>query len=275
MRSLRSVGNVSGSDIDTLDITDAHAVSTYFEDHPADVIVHLAALKGNLESRLRPVDFFQVNTVGVLNLLEACRKLSIRKFVFMSSVTVHGRSDTAVDEASPIRPLHPYGASKAAGEALVESYAFSYGIQAVILRPNFIVGPIPAPRPYRDNFIYDFVQAAHAKGVIHLAGDGHHEREWLHPDDVANAVRAAASRDNESCETFLLSGNRLRMLDLVNKIATLVGNTQIVTDPSAHWVFSLISSNDHARRRLGWQPERDIDSIIGEIWDEYRSRLER
>ena len=271
VQALEPLGQVQGSDIGELDVTDASAVLARLRSDASDVVVHLAALKGNAPSRQRPTEFFRVNTVGTLNLLEACRQLGIKRFVFMSSLTVAGPTDEPVDETNPIRPIHPYAASKAAAEALVHAYCSSYGMRAAVLRPNFIVGAIPAPRPYEDNLIYDFIRAIERDGRIELAGDGGFRREWVHPRDVSAAVALAVAWQGEGCETFILSTNRLTMRELSERVVRRVGKGRVEANASAPG-FSLISSNRKAREILGWKPRVDIEAIIDEIWDEYRSR---
>ncbi len=271
VQSLERLGRVHGTDINDMDVTDATAVLAQLEANPADVVVHLAALKGNLPSRQRPLEFFKVNALGTLNLLEACRQLGIKRFVFMSSLTVVGPNDHPVDETCPIRPLHPYGASKAAAEALLHAYSNSYELEAVILRPNFIVGPIQVPEPYTDNLIYDFIQDIEREGQIELAGDGHYQREWVHPADIAEAVALGVSTRGERCGTFILSGNRLTMLDLAKRIVRRIGKGRVTTNAERAG-FTLISSSEKAGSVLDWKPRVDIDMIIDEIWGEYRSR---
>ena len=271
-RSLAALGEVHGTDIDEMDIADHGSVMSTLKARPPSVMVHLAALKGNQPSRDRPLDFFRVNTLGTVNLLEACRRLGVGKFVFVSSISVHGPSNDPVDESSPWAPLHPYGGSKAAAEAIVLSYSQAYDLSAIIFRPNFIVGPIAAPHPYLDNIIYDFIEAIHQTGVIELAGDGQYQREWLHPRDVAAVIALAVSASTVDCETYNLSGNRVTMMDLATRIIERVGRGKVNTNPSLSG-FSLISSSEKVWLDLGWKPEVDLDTLIGEIWNEYRSRI--
>ena len=271
VRTLMPLGDVRGTDIDDVDVARAsHVLARLRVDRP-DVVIHLAALKGNAPSRQRPVTFFRVNTQGTLNVLEACRHLGIPRFIFMSSVTVVGPAETPADESWPIRPLHPYAASKAAAEALVHAYANSYGLRAVILRPNFIVGAIPPPHPYRDNLIYDFVTKVDQSEALELIGDPGFQREWLHPRDVSQAVRLAVEADLPGCETFVLSANRCTMQELAELIVRSMRRGRVTVDPAGAG-FTLISSSAKARRLLGWQPRVSLDEIVAEIWEEYRSR---
>jgi nucleoside-diphosphate-sugar epimerase len=270
-KTLASLGDVHGTDVGDMDITSYSSVMATFEARKPDVVVHLAALKGNAPSRERPRDFFDVNTTGTVNLLEACRQLEIRRFMFLSSLTVHGTSARAVDETQDNAPIHPYGGSKAAAEAMVKAFANAYDMEAAIFRPNFIVGPIPQPRPYVDNIIYDFIMDIDKTGAVELAGDGHYEREWLHPKDVASAIELAISRPVPGCEVYILSGNRVSMSDLAETVIRHVGRGTVKLNLERDG-FSLISSSTKVRERLGWQPAIDLDALVAEIWDEYRAR---
>ncbi len=270
IEACKDLGEIQKSDIDTMDIADAESVLYNLQKDVPDVVVNLAALQGRAVSRERPTDFFKVNTWGTLNLLEACRKLGIKKFVLMSSLTVHGKSDVPIDENAPITPLHPYGASKAAAEAAVQSYSKSFGIDAAILRPNFIAGKVP--KNYTESLIFNFMKNLDEKGFIELAGDGHFQREWIHPKDIANAIRLCITSDIKGVETFILSDpkNRLSMMELAKKLLNKAGKGEIKTNSTIEG-FSLISDAKKAREKLKWQPQVDIDTIIEEIWNGYKS----
>lgn len=271
IQSLGRIGDVIGSDVDDMDVTDAEAVSATLSKNPPDVVVHLAGLKGNLPSQQDPLRFFGVNTSGTLNLLEASRQIGVKQFVFFSSLTVHGPTDEAIDERSPLFPQHPYSGSKGASEAMVHAYSNAYGIEATIFRPNFIVAPIPAPLPYVDNLIYDFIDLIHRVGVIELAGDGQYEREWMHPVDVASGVTAAVQANRPGCETYILRGDRVTMHEFAARIVTKVGKGEITTN-SERGGFSIISSGEKAKRDLGWAATVSLDELIDQIWNEYKSR---
>jgi nucleoside-diphosphate-sugar epimerase len=270
LRRLPSNVQTEVSDVDTLNIVDRDAVLPALKKSLPDVVIHLAALKGNQPSKDNPGRFFEVNTRGTLNLLDACRALGVRRLVFMSSLTVHGRSAEEIDEDSPLRPQHPYGASKAAAEAFVHAYCESYGLTAAILRPNFIVGPIPPPAPYADNVIYDFIRALLDAGEVRLAGDGLFRREWVHVGDVADAVWRAALSNRPGCDAFMLAANRVTMQDLAERIRLRVRTGRIVASGAPG--FSLISSAAKAREILQWSPAMDLDAIIDEIWAEFQAR---
>ena len=270
-KALAKLGEVHGTDVDDMDVTDLEAVKATLAARPPEVVVHLAGLKGNLPSREQPLKFFDVNTIGTVNLLEASRQLGVKHFIFFSSLTVHGPGAEPVNEVSPLNPQHPYSGSKGAAESMVHAYANGYGLRATIFRPNFIVGPMYPPQAYVDNLIYDFIQLILDTGNVELAGEGQYEREWMHPSDVASAVSLAITTARPGCETYILCGERVTMRELTARIIARVGSGQITTNPSRGG-FSIISSAGKAQRELGWKPAVTLDSLIDTIWDEYRTR---
>ena len=84
--------------------------------------------------------YYAVNTLGTVHLLEACRRVGVERFLFTSSLTVHGASPDPVDESSAFAPRHPYAASKVAAEFAVRDYSLHLGIHSIILRPTLVVG---------------------------------------------------------------------------------------------------------------------------------------
>ena len=269
--ALAKLGDVHATDVDDMDVTDLGAVMSTMTARPPDVIVHLAGLKGNLPSRENPLKFFDVNTVGTVNLLEAARKLGTKRFIFFSSLTAHGPSDEEGDELSPLVPQHPYSGSKASAESMVQTYSNAYGMRATIFRPNFIVAPIDPPAPYEDNLIYDFIKLIQDTGNIELAGRGQYEREWMHPKDVADAVSLAINSKGSGSETYILRGERVSMQELADRIIKYVGKGSTTTNPERGG-FSIISSGEKARRQLGFEASVNLDTLISDIWDEYRTR---
>jgi nucleoside-diphosphate-sugar epimerase len=269
--ALAKMGDVHGTDVGDMDVTDQAGVISALAARPPDVVVHLAGLKGNLPGRENPIRFFGVNTLGTLNLLEASRLAGVKHFIFFSSLTVYGPDDAEVDETSPLDPQHPYSGSKASAESMVQTYSNAYGMRATIFRPNFIVAPIDPPAPYEDNLIYDFIKLIQDTGNIELAGRGQYEREWMHPKDVADAVSLAINSKGSGSETYILRGERVSMQELADRIIKYVGKGSTTTNPERGG-FSIISSGEKARRQLGFEASVNLDTLISDIWDEYRTR---
>jgi UDP-glucose 4-epimerase len=254
---------VEVSDVDTLDVTDARALERAFAASRPDVVCHLAGLTGANASLADPARFFRVNLGGTLNALEACRLAGVGGFVLLSSLTVHGQSIERVGEDTPFAPRHPYAGSKAAAEAAVATYAASYGLRAVILRPTLIAGEGQA----EPNAVTEFADTLRRGEDIVLFGDGGHAREWLHPADVGAAIRAAvdyaADAAHAGCEAFLVSsGVPVSMAELARLVIGAVGRGRLAFQPSTRQAFSLCTASDKAARLLGFRPAIGIEEIV-------------
>jgi len=109
-----------------------------------DGVVHLAAQTGVPGSLQNPRRDCEVNVIGTLNMLEACRHAGVSRFVFASSNAPLGRQPPPATEDKAPLPISPYGASKLAGEGYCLAYHGSWGLGTVILRFANIYGPYSA-----------------------------------------------------------------------------------------------------------------------------------
>ena len=258
------------SDVDTLDVTDLEATTKAFEAGKPDVVVHLAGLMGAGTSLEDPRGFFEVNCVGTLNVLEACRRAKVGGIVFMSSLTVHGQTGgEPVTEDSPMSVRHPYAGSKASAEYMVQTYARCFGVKAAILRATLIA----APGQKEPNAIGDFVRGCLSGQDIEIYGEGTHRREWLHPKDLAVAARLAAEKvgaaEGEMCETYIISsGEGISMADLAKKVIAKTGKGELTFRASTRQAFDLVSTPTRMREGLGWSPSMSVDDIIDSFLEE-------
>lgn len=144
-----SLGNIEGV-LDRIrvargDLRDAPGLSNLVRRNTPDRVYHLAALSSPSDSIQNPALTYEVNFLGTLNLLLACRELGEPvRVLFVSSSEVYGTgstSDMPLREESPLRPANPYAGSKAAGELLAYQFFQSYGLTVVRVRPFNHTGP--------------------------------------------------------------------------------------------------------------------------------------
>lgn len=177
------------------DILDNDLLETLFADS-FDVVVHLAAYAGVRPSIEKPQLYQKVNLEGTVNLLEQCRKHHIQKFVFASSSSVYGgRTEVPFRETDNImKPISPYAATKASGEAICFSYYHLFGIQMHLLRFFTVYGPRQRP----EMAIHLFARHMLDKKPVKLFGDGESSRDYTYVEDIIDGVTACA----ENCEGF-------------------------------------------------------------------------
>ena len=271
---LRQSHEVCASDRDSLDVTDARAVRDRFADEQPDVVIHLAALCGAQPSRDNPPAFFLVNAQGAVNVMEACRRTGVKRFLFFSSMTVFGSGDEPRTEASPFAPRHPYAVSKVAAEYAALNYCQTWGIKTLVLRPTLVVG-----EGYKEpHAVGDFVETVLRGDRITLFGGGQHVRDFVHPEDVARATKLAAERLMSDAapehESFnISSGQAYRMIDLADLVIHETGRGSRVVGPVSNQSFSLYTSIDRARNLLGYQPRVSTRDIIQRLMAQHQTKV--
>ena len=196
-----------------------------------EVIFHLAA---NPEVRIGssiPEIHFEQNIVSTYRLLEALRKSeSLESFVFTSSSTVYGdASEIPTPEGyGPLKPISIYGAAKLASEALISSFAYTYGFKAVICRLANIIGTRS-----RHGVIYDFINKLKKnRWELEILGDGTQRKSYLYIDDCVSAILTALKEPRGKVEIFNIGSED--WVD-VKTIAEIVVEEMGLKDVSFHF----------------------------------------
>ena len=260
---LREAHEVEVTDRESMDVTDLNRVCAALSASRPDMVIHLAALCGARPSRERPPEFFAVNAQGTVNVLEACRRVGVPRFLLASSLTVHGCGEEPRDENSPFAPRHPYAVSKIAAEFAALNYCQNFGLAVSVVRPTLVVG-----ENYKEpHAVGDFVATVLRGDDIVLFGDGHHRRDFVHPLDVARGVRLAVERlelvSADAYDVFhLSSGESFRIVDLADLVIRVVGRGRRVHASASDQSFSFYTRIDRARTVLGYQPSVRTEDII-------------
>ena len=125
--------------------------------------------------------YTNLNLVATQRLLEACKELSIERFIYASSSSVYGDSEELpLREESVLRPVSPYGVTKLAGENLCTTYWKNYNIPTIALRYFTVYGPRQRP----DLAIHKFAKLIEQGKPIPIYGDGTMMRDFTYIDDI-------------------------------------------------------------------------------------------
>jgi UDP-glucose 4-epimerase len=247
------------------DIRDRDAVARACDG--VDGIVHLAALTSVLQSVQNPHGVFSTNVDGTETLLEADREGGIGHFVFASTNAVVGNvGTTTIDERAALRPLTPYGATKAAAEMLCWAYAASYGIATVMLRFTNIYG---AGMQTKDSVIARLMRAAQGAGGIEIYGDGEQLRDYLYVDDAAAAIELGLGF--EAPDVMTIGGARsISMNELVAFAREATGAPIAAThvDARAGEMPAVIVDTSYAVAQ-GFAPAYDVLSGLRATWEDF------
>ncbi|MGH3321139.1 MAG: NAD-dependent epimerase/dehydratase family protein [Streptosporangiaceae bacterium] len=237
-----------------------------FEPPPAGVI-HLAALTSVLESVRRPVEFHEVNVDVTAALLELCREHDVRRFLFASTNAVTGDvGRQTIHEDMPLRPLTPYGGSKAAAEMLLSAYTHTYGMRACALRLTNVYGP---GMRGKDSFIPRLMRAACSGEEVDIYGDGHQSRDLVHLDDVCQAFGAVWQAEHGG-PLIVGSGHSVEVLDLVEAVRSTTGSALPTRHVQAKpGEMPAVVVDITRARRLGYDPDIDLSDGLASVWRDF------
>ncbi|WP_078430376.1 NAD-dependent epimerase/dehydratase family protein [Alkalihalobacterium alkalinitrilicum] len=190
-----------------------------WEDHleGIDVIFHLAGMPGVRTSWGEDFKLYvDYNINGTQRLLEASRKLPIKKFIYASTSSAYGDKTGMVSEDATCAPLSPYGVTKLTGEYLCNVYYENDGVPIVILRYFTVYGPRQRP----DMAFHRFIKKMMAGDPIHVFGDGKQSRDFTYISDCVKGTAAALYTDHPIIgETINIGGKeRASVLDTIATI---------------------------------------------------------
>jgi GDP-4-dehydro-6-deoxy-D-mannose reductase len=257
-----------------LDVLDGDGMAKAVSDAAPDVVYHLAGFAHVGQSWERPDETFNVNALGTLHVLEAARLCAgaVPRVVVVSSAEVYGKvapDDLPLTEASPVRPVSPYAASKAAAEVLAVQSFLGRGVPVVVARPFNHAGPGQSP---------DFVVAAFARRIVEARGSGASSlvvgnlstrRDITDVRDVVRAYRLLAE-SGEPGETYnICSGTDVVIEDLVRLMCILAGVPELAleVDPSLLRpadVPVLRGDPSKLMAATGWLPEVPLDQTLAD-----------
>ena len=269
-----------------LDICDKEVLFEVFDVHAFDAVIHLAAYKSVGESCEVPLQYYQNNLIGLMNILEACTRYSVPKFVFSSSCTVYGEPDQKqVYETTPKRlPESPYGFTKWMGEQIIEDvHRNSVPFQTICLRyfnpigahPSGLIGELPVGVP---NNLLPYITQTAAGIRTHLTvfgndyptPDGTCIRDYVHVSDVADAhVRALLFTSDKPLDVFNIGTGKgtsvLEMIQYFNEVSGIYLPYQIGPRRSGD-ITEIFANVSYSNETLEWCAKRNVKEALNDAW---------
>jgi UDP-glucose 4-epimerase len=232
-----------------------------------DAVVHLAAVTSVLRSVEDPAGTYEVNVAVTANLLELARKRGVGTFTFASTNAVAGDAGRQViTEQTPLRPMTPYGATKAAAEMLLSSYAAAYGMEACSLRFSNVYGPGMAAK---DSFIPRLMRAARSGTGVDIYGDGSQLRDLVHVDDAVQGM-LAAWRAGFTGPIIVASGRSESVNDVAEAARRATGKPIPARHvPAKRGEMPAVLVDISAARALGYEPLYDLQAGLRTVWPEF------
>jgi UDP-glucose 4-epimerase len=232
-----------------------------------DVIIHLAAITSVLASVNDPVSTHRLNVDATARLLELARENEVGTFLLASTNAVVGNVGSAViSEQTVLRPLTPYGATKAAAEMLLGSYANCYGITGAALRFSNVYGP---GMTEKDSFVPRLMRAARDGEGVQVRGDGTMLRDLVHVDDVVQGV-LAAWKARYTGPLILGAGASVSVNDMVATARRVTGAAiPVEYAPVGNGEMPAVVVDISAARAIGYAPSYDLESGMTTVWPDF------
>ncbi|MEM2081143.1 MAG: GDP-mannose 4,6-dehydratase [Candidatus Bathyarchaeia archaeon] len=232
----------------------------------ADVIFHLAAQVVVPYSMENPIEDFETNARGTLNVLEKARKDDAR-VVFTSSAAVYGNTPMLpTPESHGYSPASCYGLSKVVGEQYCNMYSKQYGLDITILRLANVYGP------RCHGVIEDFLnKISRNPKKLEIIGSGMQSRDFVHVFDVVDALMLAATSDAAVGETFNIGfGKTITIIDLAKMMLKILGlsNKTVITTTNVPWkgdINRIWFDISKVKKVLGWQPKISLEDNLREL----------
>ena len=172
-----------------MDIADRDALINLCKQEQFDCVIHLAALAGSKPSIQNPAAYFDTNTKGTQNMLDAASSTGVKHFIFSSSYVVHGaHANSPLRENDDVdTPMSMYAASKRSAELLCHAYASAYRLPTTVFRLFTAYGPWGRP----DSKPMMIAKAIADDAPITILNNGHLVRDFTYVDDIIDGMMMA------------------------------------------------------------------------------------
>ena len=273
-----------------VDLRDKDGVEKALKNRKFDGIMHFGAKSIVSHSTLQPLNYFENNVSGSINLINAAINRQIEHFVFSSTAAVYGEPRAIpIKEDHPISPINPYGQSKRMVELILEAAYEAYGLRSISFRYFNAVGADPEARigehhEPETHLIPNVLKSCIKKGAPLLkifgndfeTNDGTCVRDYIHVNDIAAAHLKGLGylkKESEAKQINLGTKNGASVLEVINACEMITGRkveyefaSRRIGDPAI-----LVSDNILARELLDWTPAESLEKCIEDAWRWHRS----
>jgi len=286
LRGLNKAGKAAvGINSKDVNLLDRKKTFEYIQDLKPSLIIDAAARVGGIGANSNfPVDFLSENLQIQCNLMDAAHVAKVEKFVFLGSSCIYPKFATQpLSEGSLLTGVleesnSAYAIAKIAGIELIKSYRKQFGHNWISLMPTNLYGPY-------DNFdlenshvlpalIRKFIDAKNIKSdSVTLWGSGTPLRDFMHVDDLSEAVIFCSEKFNENEHINIGSGQEISINNLAVLISKIVGFTGRI-----EWDKSRLDGTPRKvldvskLESYGWTPKISLESGIGDTVKWYQSK---
>lgn len=288
-QALNRVKEITGKDLTfyNVDMRDKDALQALFDREDIDAVIHFAGLKAVGESVSKPVEYYQNNIGGTLNLVEAMRDHGVKNIIFSSSATVYGDpAQIPITENCPKGTCtNPYGWSKWMLEQVLSDLHTADPEWNVVLLRYF--NPIGAhesgrigedPKGSPNNLLPYVAQVAVGRlkevgvfGDDYPTPDGTGVRDYIHVVDLARGHVDALKKIRENAGVFICNlgtGKGSSVLDVIHAFEKACGKPipYRIKPRRAGDIAECYADSSLAEKELGWKAQYDLDDMCASSW---------
>lgn len=261
-----------------MDIMNPEMIQSVLEKHQPDVIINMAGQANVGLSWKKPQLTVQLNTIGLINILEAVKAVNPKiRVIAVGSSDEYGNLKEIganVTEDIPVKPITPYAISKQAQELFAQLYVNSYDMDVCMIR-LFNLGGAGQMKGY---MIADFssgvadVEAGRSDCIS--VGNLTSARDFTHVKDACRAVRLIAERGHKGEVYNICSGVTNTAQEVLDKLIGMAKvDVKVVQDPARMRPSDtpvVCGNHDKLTAHTGWQPELGLDQILADALEYWR-----
>lgn len=264
---------------DPVDVTDSDAVRDRVAESAPDAVYHLAGVSHVGSSWSAPLEVFRINTEGAINVLRACVDSGVARVLVTGSADAYGATAAETDvlrEDLPLRPLSPYGVSKAAAELCALQAYLADGLAVTCVRAFNHTGPGQLDRFLVPSLARRIVEAERTGAKDVKVGNLDAIRDFSDVRDVVRAYRLLVEHGVPGEVYNVCSGSGVRVADIAGRmLAAAETELSLSVDPALVRpieVPRLIGSNERLRAATGWEPAHTLEATLADVLSYWRDQ---
>ena len=270
------------------DLRNTEALVKVFKKYNITAVIHFAGLKAVSESIDKPIEYYDNNITGTINLCNVMKQFGVKKIIFSSSAVVYGNPETVpIKENFPLSTSNPYGQSKLMTEQILNDIFVSDNEWQIALLRYFnpvgahksgLIGEAPGGvpsnlMPYISQVAVGKLDKLHIFGGDYDTQDGTCIRDFIHVVDLAKGhVKALDYFKNKNKGNVLKlnlgSGKGYSILELINTFQQVTGKdiAYDIVDRRPGDIVISYASPELAEKTILWKAEENLEDMCRDTW---------
>ena len=252
-------------------------VGKIFGKERPQIVIHTAAQVMLRKSIDEPILDAKINILGTINVLEACRKNSVKRIIYTSTggARIGEPEYLPVDEKHPLNPISPYGISKHTAEHYVWAYSKLYGLDYLMICFGNVYGPRDDPRYNR--VISAFIEKMFRKEQPVIYGDGLQTRDFICSIDIAEFIVNSIDKHPKHKLFHLANGEKVsvnQIFDTLKKLTGYDGEARHIEAVKGE-VREIVLDTRLAQKELGWRPKYTMEKGLKETVEWFKKKYKK